>query len=61
MSNVTIKIDTGFVGGIHEEELDIDLEEWKALDAYDKYDIYRDVTNNYINTYAVDEDDNIID
>lgn len=55
--SVIIKIDTGFVGGIHEEDTGLTVKEWQAQSDKEKNQWLQDATNEVIDTYAVDEDD----
>jgi len=59
---VIIKIDTGFAGGIHEQDTGLDVNEWEALDSKCKHEYLQGAINDFIETYAVDEDtDKILD
>ena len=61
MSNVIIKIDTGFVGGIHEEDTGLSKDEWLALDQKERNEWMKDMVSNRIEVYAEDEDGNYIE
>lgn len=56
MGNAIIKVDTGFVGGTHEEDTGLTMEEWNGLPNNEKDDWLRDVLNNHCQAYVVDED-----
>ena len=55
--SVTIKVDTGFVGAIHEMETDLTVEEWKELTDNERHEIRMEAINENIDAYAVDETD----
>ena len=55
--SVIIKVDTGFVGAIHEEDTGLTVKEWNDLDSDGKYEYLRGAINDNIESYAVDEDD----
>lgn len=57
---LTVKIDTGFVGGIHEAELDMSIDEWNELSDNDKYIITQEIINDYIEISVIDEEGNSI-
>jgi len=60
--SVIIKIDTGFVGAIHEHDTDTTVDEWKALPDKEKQDWITQLVWESIEAYAVDEEtDEIIE
>lgn len=61
MSEVIIKVNTGFVGGIHEEPTGLSVEEWSALSKGDRNAWMNDVLHENCHAYAVDEDGNELD
>tara|TARA_R110002096_G_C14286825_1_gene697111 strand:- start:180 stop:368 length:189 start_codon:yes stop_codon:yes gene_type:complete len=54
---VIIKVDTGFVGATHECETDLSVDEWNALTNKERNDWKLEVIHDYIDVFAVDEDD----
>jgi len=48
---VVIKVNTGFVAGIHEEDTGMTLEEWNDLSEKDKMGICQEVLNEYCEAY----------
>jgi len=54
--SVLIKVDTGFVGGVHEDDTDMSVEEWNALSEKERQDYLIETVWNYIGVYAEDED-----
>lgn len=61
MSEVTIKVDTGFVGATHESDTGMSVEEWKALSHEDRMSWFQDCINDCISAYAEDEEGNSVD
>ncbi len=55
--NVIIKVDTGFVGGIHEDDTGLTVEEWDSLADDVKQQYIQRAINENIEAYAVNEDD----
>ena len=55
--SVIIKVNTGFVGGIHEEYTGLSVEEWMALSDAEKNEYLQGAIDDHIESYAVDEDD----
>ena len=55
--SVIIKVDTGFVGGIHEEDTGLTIDEWNDLDDNGKNEYLQGAIDDNIESYAVDEDD----
>lgn len=54
---VIIKVNTGFVGGVHEQDTGLEVEEWKKLSTKLKVELFNDAIENFIEVHAVDEDD----
>jgi hypothetical protein len=54
--SVVIKVDTGFVGGVHEEDTGMTTEEWLGMSEKDRDSHVQEVLNDYCHAYAVDED-----
>lgn len=54
--SVIIRCDTGFVGGIHEEDTGMTVEEWKALDDKAKEEYFQGIIEDNIEVYACDGD-----
>lgn len=61
MSEVIIKIDTGFSGATHEEYTHLTVEEWKALSKSERNEWINEAISEVISAYAEDEDGNTID
>jgi hypothetical protein len=56
MSNVIIRCNTGFVGGIHEEDTGMTVDEWKALPDNGKQEWLQGIIDDNIESYAINED-----
>lgn len=54
--SIIIKVDTGFVGGIHEAYPDLSVEEWKGLNDEEKAKYLDEAIHNNIEAYVEDED-----
>lgn len=54
--SVIIKVETGFVGAVHEEDTGLTVEEWKDLDDGGKNEYLQGAIDDTIESYAVDED-----
>lgn len=54
--SVIIKVDTGFVGAVHEEDTQMSIKEWNALSDEDKRQWMNDCLHENIGVYAVDEE-----
>jgi len=57
MSTVVIKVETGFVGGTHEEDTGLTLEEWNVLTEHQRNQWVQDIINENISGYPVLMDD----
>lgn len=54
--SVIIKVDTGFVGAVHEEDTGLSVDEWNDLDESAKNEYLQGAIDDNICSYAVDED-----
>jgi len=60
--SVIIKIDTGFVGAVHEEDTGLSIDEWNRLTSKEKDEMMQMAVVDNIEVYAVnDEDDELVD
>ena len=50
MSNAIIEVNTGFVGGIHEYDTELSIDEWNELSDDEQSDYHRDAIGEYIST-----------
>ena len=50
MSNAIIEVNTGFVGGIHEYDTELSIEEWDELDDDEQENYHRNAIDEYIST-----------
>ncbi len=52
---VIIRVDTGFVGGFHEQDTGLTVEEWEALNSEAQDEYLSGAIDDFIESYAVDE------
>jgi len=60
MSNVVIKVDTGFAGAIHTYKTNITPEEWDVLTNDEKLGWLVEATDNFVEVYAETEDGELL-
>jgi len=53
---VIIKVDTGFVGGEHEEDTGLEVEDWNSLTDEERTDWLNGTLFNFCQVYAEDEE-----
>ena len=59
--SVIIKVETGFVGGTHEQDTGLSVEEWQDLSEDKRNDLCDEFLHECCGSHAEDENGNILD